>query len=92
MKIEEILPILRAGEAVDRVAWGDKWIYLDQGKFFFVRDSGDEGVWIPSSADLLATDWEVLGKKEERAMSEARRLSLLSGGSHGCYDFEIQKT
>jgi len=68
-KLEEILPKLRKGEKVSRVAWGDKHIqildlqekYIKNNSYIFTNPSIGTGFnkWSPTHLDLLANDWYI---------------------------------
>lgn len=63
MKIEEIMPALRAGKKIRRKCWYDFLdIRVENGNCFLARNGKNaEDIWdFMNSDDLLATDWEVV--------------------------------
>ena len=71
MTFEAALYAIKNGNRVKRAAWGPVWIEIHRPpllagdekmtrSYIYMRDSVGYFPWVPSQADLLASDWSVV--------------------------------
>jgi len=65
MEFSDALVYLKDGQTVARTSWAGKTIKIGEGtlgrKTILYASKDQEGVYLPSNADILAADWEVVG-------------------------------
>lgn len=75
MKFNEAQSFLDTGSRIARAGWNGKGMYIARASnvvipnvgaladFYYITAGDRRNTWVPSSADLLASDWEVVDGK-----------------------------